>query len=55
MKDQLQNINSCMGDERWRVVDKQLEELLPFVLDDLHLVMTIGVYLSWVSMDNILV
>jgi hypothetical protein len=34
MRDHLHSISSCMGDERWRVVDQQLEELLLVVLDD---------------------
>jgi len=55
MRDHLHSISSCMGDERWRVVDQQLEELIPVVLDDLDSVMTIGEYLSWISMDELLV
>jgi hypothetical protein len=39
-RDHLHRINSCMGDERWRLVDQQLEELLPVVPDDWGLVMT---------------
>jgi hypothetical protein len=33
MREHLHRINSCMGDEGWRLVDQQLEELLPVVLD----------------------
>jgi hypothetical protein len=44
-----------MGDERWRLVDQQLEELLPVVLDDWDLMMTTGEYLSWIPMDELLV
>jgi hypothetical protein len=32
MREHLHRISSCMGDERWRLVDQQLEELLPVVL-----------------------
>jgi hypothetical protein len=44
-----------MGDERWRLVDQQLEELLPVVLDDWDSVMTTGEYLPWIPMDELLV
>jgi hypothetical protein len=55
MRDHLHRISSCMGDERWRLVDQQLEELLPVVLDGWDSVMTTGEYLSWIPMDEILV
>jgi hypothetical protein len=55
MRDHLHSINSCMGDERWRVVDQQLDELLPVVPDDWNSVMTTCEYLSWIPMDEILV
>jgi hypothetical protein len=44
-----------MGDERWRLVNRQLEELLSFVLEDWDSVMTTGKYLSWISMDKLLI
>jgi hypothetical protein len=31
MSEHLHHISSCMGDERWRLVEQQLEELLPVV------------------------
>jgi hypothetical protein len=55
MRDHLHHISSCMGDERWRLVDQQLEELLPVVLDGWDSVMTTGEYLSWIPMDELLV
>jgi hypothetical protein len=55
MRDHLHSISSCMGVERWRVIDQQLEELLLVVLDDWDLVMTTGQYLSWIPMDDLLV
>jgi hypothetical protein len=33
MRDHFHHFSSCMGDERWRLVEQQLEELLPVVLD----------------------
>jgi hypothetical protein len=33
MRDHLHHINSCMGDDSWRLVEQQLEELLPVVQD----------------------
>jgi hypothetical protein len=44
-----------MGDERARLVDQQLEELLLVALDDWGLEMTTYEYSSWISMDEILV
>jgi hypothetical protein len=32
LRDHLPSISSCMRDERWRVVDQQLEELPPLYL-----------------------
>jgi hypothetical protein len=55
MRDHLHRISSCMGDERWRLVDQQLEELLLVVLDGWDSVMTTGEYLSWIPMDELLV
>jgi hypothetical protein len=43
------------GDERWRLVDQQLEELLPVVLDGWDSVMTTGEHRSWIPMDELLV
>jgi hypothetical protein len=34
MRDHLHHISSCMRDERWRLVERQMEELLLVVLDD---------------------
>jgi hypothetical protein len=55
MRDHLHHISSCMGDERWRLVEQQLEELLPIVLDGWYSVITTGEYLSWIPMDELLV
>jgi hypothetical protein len=55
MRYHLHSIKICMGYEIWRMVDQQLEELLPIVLDDQDSVMTIGDYLSWVPIDELLV
>jgi hypothetical protein len=55
MRDHLHHFSSCMGDERWRLVYQQLEELLPIVPDDWGLVMTTGEQLSWIPMDELLV
>ena len=55
MRDHLHHISSCMGDERWRLVDQQFEELLLVVPDDWGSVMTTGEYVSWVPVDEILV
>jgi hypothetical protein len=55
MRDHLHRINSCMGDARWRLVDQELEELLPVVLNGWDSVMTTGEYLSWIPMDELLV
>ena len=40
--DHLHHFSNCMGDERWRLVEQHLEELLPIVPDDWDLVMTTG-------------
>jgi hypothetical protein len=53
--DHLHHFNSCMGDERWRLVDQQSEGLLPVVLDGWDSVMTTGENLSWIPMDDLLV
>jgi hypothetical protein len=53
--DHLHHFSSCMGDERWRLVDQQSEGLLPVVLDGWDSVMTTGEYLSWIPMDELLV
>ena len=55
LRDHLHSISSCMRDEGWRVVDQQLEELLSVVLDGWDSMMTTGEYLSWISMDELLV
>jgi hypothetical protein len=55
MRDHLHHISSCMGDERWRLVEQQLEELLPVVLDGWDSVVSTGEYLSWIPMDELLV
>jgi hypothetical protein len=53
--DHRHRINSCMGDERYRLVDQQLEELLSVVLDDWESVMITGEYVPWIPWDEILV
>ena len=53
--DHLHHFNRCMVDERWRLVEKQLEELLPVILDGGDSVMTIGEHLSWIPMEELLV
>jgi hypothetical protein len=53
--DHLHHFNSCMGDERWRLVDQQSEGLLPVVLDGWDSMMTTGEHLSWIPMDELLV
>jgi hypothetical protein len=55
MRDHLHHISSCMGDERWRLDEQQLEELLPVILDGWDSVMTTGEHLSWIPMDELLV
>ena len=55
MRPHFHHFSSCMGDEIWRLVDQQSEELLPVVLDDWDSVLTTGEYLSWISMDELLV
>jgi hypothetical protein len=51
----LHHFNSCMVDERWRLVDQQSKGLLPVVLDGGESVMTTGEHLSWKTMDELLV
>jgi hypothetical protein len=53
--DHFHHFSSCMGDERWRLVDQQSEELLPVVLDGWNSVKTTGEDLSWIPMDELLV
>jgi hypothetical protein len=53
--DHFHHFSSCMGDERWRLLDQQSEELLSFILNDSDSVMTTGEYLSCISMDELLV
>ena len=53
--DHLHHFSSCMGDERWRLVEQQLEELLPVVLDGGDSVMTTREHRSWIPMDELLV
>jgi hypothetical protein len=55
MRDHLHHISSCMGDDSWRLVEQQLEELLPVVLDGWDSVMTTGEHLSWIPRDELLV
>jgi hypothetical protein len=55
MRDHFHHFSSCMGDERWRLVEQQLEELLPVVLDGRDSVMTTGEHHSWIPMDELLV
>jgi hypothetical protein len=55
MRDHLHHISSCMGNERWRLVDQQWKELRPVLLDDWDSVMTTGEYLSWIPMDELMV
>jgi hypothetical protein len=55
MREHLHHISSCMRDDRWRLVDQQLEELLPVVLDGWDSMMTTGEYLSYILMDELLV
>jgi hypothetical protein len=55
LRDHLNNINDCMRDEGWRVVDQQLEELPPVVPDYLGSVMNTCEYLPWVLVGEILV
>jgi len=55
MREHLHHFSSCMGDEGWRLVDQQLEELLLVVLDGWDSVMTTYEYLSWIPMDELLV
>jgi hypothetical protein len=53
--DHLHHFSSCLGDERWRLVDQQSDGLLPVVLDGWDSVMTTGEHLSWILMDELLV
>ena len=55
MRDHFHHFSSCMGDERWRLVEQQLEELLPIVLDGGDSVITTGENRSWIPMDELLV
>jgi hypothetical protein len=55
VRDHLHHFSNCRGDERWRLVEQHLEELLPVVPDDCNLVMTTGKQLSWVLVDVLLV
>jgi hypothetical protein len=55
MRDHLHHFSSCMGDERWRLVDQQLEELLPVVLDGWDFSDDHRRALSWIPMDELLV
>jgi hypothetical protein len=53
--DHIHHFSSCMGDERWRLVDQQSEGLLTVVRDGWNSVMTTGEHLSWIPMDKLLV
>jgi hypothetical protein len=53
--DHLHHFNSCMVDERWRLVDQQSEGLLLVLLDGWDSVMTTREHLSWIPMDELLV
>jgi len=55
MRDHLHHISSCMGDDSWRLIEQQLEELLSVVLDGWDSVMTTGEHLSWISRGELLV
>jgi hypothetical protein len=55
VRDHLYCFNSCRGDERWRLVEQHLEELLLVVPDDWGLVMATDEQLSGVQIDVILV
>jgi len=55
MSDHLHHFSSCMGDERWGLVDQQSEGLLSVVLDGWDSVMTTEEHLSWIPMDELLV
>jgi hypothetical protein len=55
VRDHLHHFSSCRGDERWRLVEQHLEELLLVVPDDWDLVMTTDEQLSWVLVDVLLV
>jgi hypothetical protein len=55
MREHLHHINNCMRDERWRLVDQQLEELLLVVPDDWGLVMATKEQLLGVHVDVLLV
>jgi hypothetical protein len=53
--DHLYRISNCMGDERYRLVDPQLEELHLVVLDDWEPVMSTGEYVPWMPVDELLI
>jgi hypothetical protein len=55
MREHLHHISSSMRDDRWRLVEQQLEELLLVVLDGWDSMMTTREHLSWISMDELLV
>jgi hypothetical protein len=55
MREHLHQINSCMRDERWRLVDQQLGELPLVVPDDWSLVRETSEQLSGVQIDVLLV
>jgi hypothetical protein len=52
MREHLHHISSCMRDDKWKLVDQQLEELLPVVLNGWESVMTTREHLSWIPMDK---
>jgi hypothetical protein len=47
--------SSYVSDDGWRMIDPQLVEIPTVVPDGWCLVMSTGDYLSWVSMDELLV
>jgi hypothetical protein len=55
MRSHLHHFNNCMGDERWRLVNHQLEELLLVVPNDWGLVVATGEWLLGVQVDILLV
>jgi hypothetical protein len=44
-----------VSDEGWRIIDPQLVEAPTVIPDDWCLVMSTGIYLPWVPMDEVLV
>jgi hypothetical protein len=54
MRPHIHHFRSSIRDERWRLVDQQLEELLLVVPDDWGLVMATGEQLSGVQVDVLL-